>query len=82
MINPNDPSENEALAAQMHGGSGVPQRNNERPPPRARPPIDHGNVLVISSEAPKYFASTSTTPKSLTLFMALSKQMIYQPSAT
>ena len=39
-INPNDPSEN---AGQMYGGSGAPQRHNERPPPRARPaPNDHG----------------------------------------
>jgi len=42
MINPNDPAENEALAGQMYGGSGAPQRNSERPPPRTRAPIDHG----------------------------------------
>jgi hypothetical protein len=45
-INPNDPSENPDLAAQLYGGSGAPQRYNERPPPRARPvPNDHGNFL-------------------------------------
>ncbi|KAG0625924.1 hypothetical protein M758_2G088800 [Ceratodon purpureus] len=45
-INPNDPSENPDLAAQIYGGSGAPQRHNERPPPRARPaPNDHDEAV-------------------------------------
>ena len=45
LINPNDPSENEALAAQM-GGPAPTQRNNERPPPRYRTAAnDSGNAL-------------------------------------
>uniref|UniRef100_A0A7I4CXE6 RIN4 pathogenic type III effector avirulence factor Avr cleavage site domain-containing protein n=1 Tax=Physcomitrium patens TaxID=3218 RepID=A0A7I4CXE6_PHYPA len=36
-INPNDPAENEALAAQIYGGPLPTQRNNDRPPPRTRP---------------------------------------------
>lgn len=45
-FNPNDPAENEALAAQM-GGPAPAQRNNERPPPRYRTaPNDTGNALL------------------------------------
>jgi len=37
LINPNDPEENEELAAQLYGArSAPPPRNNERPPPRFR----------------------------------------------
>lgn len=47
MINPNDPEENEALAAQMYGGPAAPPpRNNERAPPRFRTaPSDSGKAL-------------------------------------
>lgn len=58
MINPNDPAENEALAAQMHGGSGAPQRNNERPPHRARAPMDHGNALVEARKPQRFYLRT------------------------
>lgn len=45
-INPNDPQDNEALAAQIRGGPPAPPRN---PPPRYRAaPNDSGKALFNS----------------------------------
>lgn len=47
MMNPNDPEENQELAAQMRGGPAAPpQRQGDRPPPRFRQaPNDAGKIL-------------------------------------
>lgn len=49
LINPNDPEENEALAAQMHGGPAPPPRNNERPPPRFRAVANDAGKALFNS---------------------------------
>ncbi|XP_024382073.1 RPM1-interacting protein 4 [Physcomitrium patens] len=42
LINPNDPAENDALAAQLYGGPLPTQRNNDRSPSRGRQAYDTG----------------------------------------
>lgn len=61
MMNPNDPEENQELAAQMRGGPAAPpQRQGDRPPPRFRQaPNDAGRG---GAEPPPRRAETGRGP--------------------